>query len=167
MAMKGLPKSLRGRQRYVWFRVETDPWMEVEEADLQRVVWWEAQNLYGDLVSSEAELRLVEFDGEVGALRVGHDVVREARAALACVHEVDDASVGVHVVGVSGTLKSGRRKYLDTSEAEELMVDGRKAWRRGDRLDLEPGKQNKYTDGLPTGATVYDVGSRDMEPREK
>lgn len=157
--MKGLPKSLRGRQRYVWFRVEADPWVEVDEMDLQRRVWWEAQNLYGDLVSSEAELRLVEFDGVVGVLRVKHDEVREARAALACVHEAEGARVGVHVLGVSGTLKSGRRKYQDTREVEELMIDGVKAWRRGDRLDLEPGKQNKYEEGTPTGATVYDVGS--------
>lgn len=157
--MKGLPKSLRGRQRYVWFRVEADPWREVEDRDLQRVVWWEAQNLYGDLVSSEAELRLVEYEDGLGVLRVKHDMVEEARAALACMHEIDDSPVGVYVVGVSGTLKSGRRKYQDKEEAEELMVDDRKAWRRGDRLDLEPGKQNKYSGGKPTGATVYDVGS--------
>lgn len=165
--MKGLPKSLRERQRYVWFELELDPWIELGEEELQRQVWWEAQNLYGDLVSSEAELQLVEFEGSVGVLRVAHDKVGEARAALACVHDVKGVPVGVHVVGVSGTLKSGRKKYLRSTEVEETMVDGMEAWRRGKRLDLKPGKQNKYEGGRPTGATIYDVGSGVVEPREE
>ena len=135
-----LPKSLRPRNRYVFFEVETLPDASFGEHDLRRALWFEAQNLYGDVKSAETRAELLEYDGYttlgLGVVRCAHDRVEETRAALACVDEVRDDPVGVRVVGVSGTLKAGRNRYGETPTAEETTVEDSPAWRRGDALDL-------------------------------
>lgn len=135
-----LPKSLRPRNRYVFFEVETLPDASFGEHDLRRALWFEAQNLYGDVKSAETRAELLEYDGDatigLGIVRCAHDRVEETRAALACVDEVRDDPVGVRVVGVSGTLKAGRNRYGETPTVEETTVEDSPAWRRGDALDL-------------------------------
>lgn len=133
--MKGLPKSLRPRHRYVFFEVETLPDASFGEHDLRRAIWFEAQNLYGDITSAETRAELVEYDDAdatlgIGIVRCAHDRVDETRAALACVDEVDDDAVGVRVLGVSGTLDAGREKYSDLPRTEETTVEDSRAWRR-------------------------------------
>jgi len=139
-----LPKSLRPRRRYVFFRVETLPDARVDEDDIRRALWFEAQNLYGDATSAQTEATLVEYSGAgkgekfgVGVVRCLHDAVDETRSALACVHDVDGAPVGVYVVGVSGTLRSGRKKYADDTPTEAVSVDGRRGWYADGVLDVE------------------------------
>jgi len=136
-----LPKSLRPRKRYVFFEVETLPDASFGEHDLRRALWFEAQNLYGDVMSAETRAALVEYDGEdatlgLGVVRCAHHRVEEVRAALACVDEVGDDSVGVRVLGVSGTLDAGREKYGETPSTEETTVEGARAWKRDGALDL-------------------------------
>jgi ribonuclease P/MRP protein subunit POP5 len=136
-----LPKSLRARNRYVFFVVETLPDATFGEHDLRRAIWFEAQNLYGDVTSAETRAELVEYDGEdatigIGIVRCAHDAVEETRAALACVDEVGDDPVGVRVVGVSGTLDAGRERYGDSAPTNETTVEDSPAWVRGDALDV-------------------------------
>jgi ribonuclease P/MRP protein subunit POP5 len=83
-----LSKSLRPRHRYVFFEVETLPDATLDEHDLRRALWFEAQNLYGDVTSAETRAELIEYDGGdatlgVGVVRCAHDCVDETRAALA------------------------------------------------------------------------------------
>lgn len=164
--MKNLPKSLKPRNRYIFFEVETYPNVTISEDDLQRQIWFDSQNLFGDLVSSETRAELIGFDGTVGILRCSHDKVKETRAALACVNDVIGEKVGILVLGVSGTVKSGKEKYLREHEVVETTVDGRKAWKMGEKIDVleedrggnASGKQKSNTDREPKfiGATTYD-----------
>jgi len=138
-----LPKSLRPRKRYVFFEVETLPDASFGEHDLRRALWFEAQNLYGDVTSAETRAELVEYDGGdttlgVGVVRCAHDRVDETRAALACVDEVGEEhdSVGVRVLGVSGTLDAGREKYAETPRTDETTVDDSLARKRDRAVDL-------------------------------
>ncbi len=137
-----LPKSLRPRNRYVFFEVETLPDASFGEHDLRRALWFEAQNLYGDVTSAETRASVVEYDEEdatlgIGVVRCAHDRVEETRAALACVNEIQDHPVGVRVVGVSGTLDAGREKYADeTPRTEKTTVEGSPAWVRDGAVDL-------------------------------
>jgi len=141
-----LPKSLRERHRYLFFRLETVPGAVVEENAIQRAVWFEAQNLYGDAVSAKTGGSLIEYSGTgkgekfgIGIFRCSHGSVREARSALACMHEVDGEPVGAYVLGVSGTLKSGRRKYFDEmdKEPERVRIDGEVGWYVDGVVDVE------------------------------
>lgn len=136
-----LPKSLRPRRRYVFFEVETFPDASFGEHDLRRTVWFEAQNLYGDVTSAETRAELVEYDADQGGglavVRCAHDRVDETRAALACVDEVGGDRVGVRVLGVSGTLDAGLDKYGDAvPTTRATTVDGEEAWEREEAVDV-------------------------------
>ncbi len=115
--MKHLPKHLRPRWRYLAVAVETRPGASLDRSDFQRAVWYAAGNLLGDAGSADADLRVLRFSFDSGAgegtaaVRARHGEVRPARAALACVTEVGGESVGVHVRGVSGTLRGCTAKY--------------------------------------------------------
>jgi len=151
-----LPKSLRPRNRYVFFEVETLPDASFGEHDLRRALWFEAQNLYGDVTSAETRAELVEYKGDdatlgIGVVRCDHGAVDETRAALACTEEVDGDPVGVRVVGVSGTLAAGRERYLGAPETDETTVGGAPAWVRGDAVDV------RTDDGFMCG-THHDFG---------
>ncbi len=114
--MKHLPKHLRPRWRYLAVGLETSPDAAVSRGAFQRAVWYAAGNLLGDPGSADADLRVLRFsfgDGEGEAVvRARRGEVGPARAALACVAEVDGEPVGVHVRGVSGTLRGCTEKYL-------------------------------------------------------
>jgi len=151
-----VPKSLRPRHRYVFFEVETLPDASFGEHDLRRTLWFEAQNLYGDVTSAETHASLIEYEGGtcggLGVVRCAHDRVDETRSAIACVGEVNDHPVGVRVVGVSGTLESGREKYGDeVPETRTMTVDDSPAWERDNALDV------RTDDGFMCG-THHDFG---------
>jgi len=151
-----LPKSLRPRNRYVFFEVETLPDASFGEHDLRRALWFGAQNLYGDVTSAETRAEVVEYEGEdatlgTGVVRCDHEYVDETRAALACIDEVDGDPVGVRVLGVSGTLAAGRGRYGDTPTTRETTVDGAPAWERDGAVDV------RTDDGFMCG-THHDFG---------
>jgi len=135
-----LPKSLRPRYRYIFFEIETLPEASFGEHDLRRTLWFEAQNLYGDVTSAETRAELIKYDEGatlgLGVVRCAHDHVEETRATLACVDEVHDDPVGVRVVGISGTLEAGHKKYGETSKVKKTTVEGSPAWKRDDAVDL-------------------------------
>ncbi|ELZ07215.1 ribonuclease P protein component 2 [Halovivax asiaticus JCM 14624] len=131
--MKHLPKHLRPRWRYLSVGLETPPGESVPRRSFQRECWYAAQNLLGDPGSAAADLTVVafEFDGsgggttgstdEAGAegefgealVRVRRGETDPARAALACIDCIDDVPVGVHVRGVSGTIRAARNSFLE------------------------------------------------------
>lgn len=97
------------RRRYFALRFEPCGLSSDEFMDL---VWGAVLRLFGEVGASVAGLSLVEFDGECGfaVLRVGHTGLEMVRAALASVTHVGDKPLAVHVLRVSGTLKSLREK---------------------------------------------------------
>lgn len=144
--MKHLPKHLRPRWRYLGVALETWADETVRRREFQRELWYAAQNLLGDPGSAAADLRVVRFsllDGGGGAVvRVRRGTVDDARAALACVDDVDGTPVGVRVRGVAGTVDACSERYLADAggrfEQREVAVDGadRQAWRRAGVLDV-------------------------------
>ncbi len=97
------------RRRYFALKFEPCGLSSDEFMDL---VWGAVLRLFGEVGASVAGLSLVEFDGEDGfaVLRVGHTGLEMVRAALASVTHVGDKPLAVHVLRVSGTLKSLREK---------------------------------------------------------
>lgn len=158
--MKHLPKHLRPRWRYLAVGVEAWPDAAVSRGDFQRSVWFAAQNLLGDAVSADTDLRVLSFafeDGDGEAIvRARRGYVDEARAALACVDSVRDDDVGIHVRGVSGTVRAAEEKYLNgalENSAEETVVfrnESRRAIVRDGRVDVD-------CDGSFVGATRSDL----------
>jgi len=50
---------------------------------------------------------------QIGILKVNHRSVDDVRASLAVVKEINNLPVIFHVIGISGTLKSARSKYVN------------------------------------------------------
>jgi ribonuclease P/MRP protein subunit POP5 len=107
--------SLRGRRRYIVFEVISE--REIDKKALLKEIWDSIYSLYGALGASESKLWLIEYDKTKdtdidkgkGILRCAHDKVEEVRAALACIHSVNEARVGIRVIGISGTIKGATR----------------------------------------------------------
>lgn len=109
--------SLRGRRRYIVFEVISE--REIDKKALLKEIWDSIYSLYGDVGASECKLWLIGYDKTKdtdigkgkgkGILRCAHDKVEEVRAALACLHSVNEARVGIRVIGISGTIKGATR----------------------------------------------------------
>ncbi|GAB3025573.1 hypothetical protein GCM10025298_11920 [Natronobiforma cellulositropha] len=111
--MKHLPKHIRPRWRYLALTLESQSGVAIERRSFQREVWYAGQNLLGDPGSADADLRVVRFTFSDGAgeaiVRARHGESERARAALACIDEVDGAPLGLCVRGVSGTIRAASR----------------------------------------------------------
>ena len=157
--MKHLPKHLRPRWRYLAVGLEAWPDADFDRRDFQRSIWFSAQNLLGDAGSADADCKVLQFDFGDGTgeaiVRARHGHARQARAALACVDEIDGDPVGLRVRGISGTVRACEEKYLGADGQfpdERNVVFGdaqRSAVERDGLLDVR-------TDGAFAGTTELD-----------
>ncbi|WP_135534413.1 MULTISPECIES: Rpp14/Pop5 family protein [Halostella] len=157
--MKHLPKHLRPKWRYLAVGIETWPDGEVERGPFQRELWYAAQNLVGDAGSADADLTLLDFEFEDGygetIVRVRHGHTDEARAAIACIDEVDGHPVGVVVRGMSGTIRACEEKYL--GRRGEFSAQRTVAFENQERTAVvRNGTYDVRTDGSFSGATELD-----------
>jgi RNase P/RNase MRP subunit POP5 len=113
LCMVYTPPTLRERRRYLRFELLCE--RPIDKRDVLKEIWDSLYALYGDLGASESKLWLIDYhpseDGTrgVGILRCAHDRVEEVRAALACIHAIDTASIGIRVVKTSGTIKGASK----------------------------------------------------------
>ena len=118
--MKHLPKHLRPRWRYLALSVESWPDASIDRRVFQRELWYSAQNLLGDPGSAECTLTVTRFSFDDGTgeaiVRVRRGTVERARAAIACIDEIDGWPIGVCVRGVSGTIRACEENYLGRRE---------------------------------------------------
>ncbi|MFB6080982.1 MAG: Rpp14/Pop5 family protein [Haloferacaceae archaeon] len=144
--MKHLPKHLRPRWRYLGVGLEAWPDADPDRRAFQRALWESARRLLGDPGSAGVDLSVLRFafaDGEgEAAVRARRGRVEEARAALACLDAVDGHPLGVHVRGVSGTVRACEERYLGRRSGpfEERHVvfenASREALTRGGAVDV-------------------------------
>ncbi|MFB6163893.1 MAG: Rpp14/Pop5 family protein [Haloarculaceae archaeon] len=147
--MKHLPKHLQPRWRYLAVGLEAWPDADVDRGGFQRHLWYSAQNLLGDAASAALDLRVLRFRFADGAgeaiVRTRRGEVDRARAALACLDDVDGHELGVGVRGVSGTVRGCEEKYLgrapeENEESDVVFEDAdRTAVRRDGRYDVRIG----------------------------
>jgi ribonuclease P/MRP protein subunit POP5 len=158
--MKHLPKHLRPRWRYLAVGIETWAGAEIGRRAFQRALWYSAGNLLGDAGSADADLTLLSFahaDGTGEAVvRVRHGHVGDARAAVACVSDVDGEPIGILVRGISGTVRACEERYMGratgSSTQRDVAFEGaeRAATVRGDACDVR-------TESGRVGATTFDT----------
>jgi ribonuclease P/MRP protein subunit POP5 len=156
--MKHLPKHLQPRWRYLAVAIESWPDAEFDREDFQRHLWFSAQNLLGDTGSSDLDLSVVrfEFDGGDGEalVRTRRGEQSRARAALACVDDIDSTPIGLRVTGVGGTIRACEEKYMgrgreDPEQRQVTFGDADRGVVRGSRIDVP-------TATAYTGATNLD-----------
>ena len=157
--MRHLPKHLRPRYRYLVVEIETWPDAAIDERDLQRSVWFAAQNLLGDPGSADADLRVVRSEfwqgGGEAIVRVRRDEIEPARAALACVDSVLEFPVRIGVRGVSGTIRAAEEKYK--GGPPEATREDTVVFRSADRsVVVAEDRADVRLDGTFVGATPED-----------
>lgn len=158
--MKHLPKHLSPRWRYLAVEIQTWPDADLRRRDLQRHVWWAAQNLLGDAGSAAIDLSVVQFQnhscGAQAILRVHRGESERGRAVLACVDEIDGHPVGVRVRGVSGTVRACEEKYMGSppERTEQRHVAFEDADRSADACD---GRIDVRVGDTFVGATPLDI----------
>jgi len=133
--MKHLPKHIRPRWRYLAVELESTPDAEIDRGTFQRELWYAAGNLLGDPGSADADLTVYSFRFDDG---IGETIVRVrrgetdvARAAVACVDEIDGEPIGVVVRGISGTVRACEESYLgrrtgDFDQRHVVFADARR-----------------------------------------
>ncbi|MBO8178875.1 MAG: ribonuclease P [Archaeoglobus sp.] len=108
--VKGLPPSLRSRKRYIAFRIIAEK--KIDERSLSRALSEKMLGLFGECFAASG-LRVVSFDGEKGIIRCYREALEMVMVALTLMTSVGDVKVTPLTIGVSGTIKRCRRKYLE------------------------------------------------------
>lgn len=102
------------KKRYVVFEIESQRkfrFRQVSQAILNQCL-----QLYGEVGSSRLNLWVLKdlFDekNQKGVVVCSHLKVPEVRAALALIKKIGDKKVIFHTLGVTGTIKSAKNKFL-------------------------------------------------------
>lgn len=105
---------MRQKRRYIAF--------EIAEAE---VTQWEVMQAIEHLLRSNLKLdrsmlRLIMYNRRFhsGLLRCAHKQVAELKAALVGVQKIGVKRASFSILGVSGTIKTARRKFLALSQAK-------------------------------------------------
>lgn len=118
MDPKRLPPSLRTKSRYIVFEVISDGKVVFE--DVQKAIWNSVAEWLGELGSSEARLWIVKNmyndDKQIGIIKCSHDRVEHVRSSLAFVKIIGETRSIIRILGVSGTIKSARLKYIEAGK---------------------------------------------------
>ncbi len=113
MKIKALPPALRMRKRYIAFRVESDRSFTRDE--VVRAIVSSALAMFGEAKVAEFNLFVLDFDEaeQQGFVVCSHRGVTEAIASLSLVSEISGERVHIRTLGVSGTVKALKRKFLN------------------------------------------------------
>lgn len=111
---KILPPSLRQKKRYIVFKVLSEK--PIEYIELVQSIWRSFLNFLGELKTSELNIWIMKnlFDQKMqrGLIRCSHKEVEYIRGALALIEEAGEIKILIKVEGVTGTIKSAKKKYL-------------------------------------------------------
>ncbi len=112
-----LPPSMRERERWVVFRVimEGDDPLPLNKA--VNTIWKACMENFGTVGCAKFMLwvpsNLYDEKKRAGIIRCTSKTVENLRFALSTIKEVDGKPAVFHVLGVSGTIKRAKKKFLE------------------------------------------------------
>lgn len=144
MKLKVLPSSLRDKKRYVAFKINCDE--EVSREALITAISREGLNFLGENLFGDLNLWVMDYNEakQEGFLVCRRDKLGEVKACLSLISEIDNRRASIRILGVSGTIKALKRKFLNeefVNEKGSIKVYGRKMRvirRCGDLVDALP-----------------------------
>jgi RNase P/RNase MRP subunit POP5 len=114
MNLNPLPPAMREKKRYIVIKILSNA--KIEYNELSYTLWNEFTRFLGEFELSISRAWLIEdlFDQEnqIAVLRVNHNFVENFRAALALIKEISGKKVAIKVLGVTGTIKSAKERFL-------------------------------------------------------
>jgi len=117
--MKHLKPTLRERNRYVAFELSCG--RKCGRDEVVKAVWKTLLRFLGEIRVGKLGLWVMDWlEGpQKGILKVSHKSIRDVRLGLAMLDSVGDSRAAVNVLGVSGTLKKAREKYLGLKDGQK------------------------------------------------
>lgn len=123
MKLNPLPPTLREKQRYLVFGIISKKDFELNE--LVSTVWDKAQQLFGEVGTAEFSLwvpaNLYDKTKKIAIARCNHTSVEKMRAVLASIRDINNEPVLIHILGVTGTIRSARRKFFGITDLTDFQ----------------------------------------------
>lgn len=103
-SLNPVPSSLRGKKRYVLFRLSSSKNLSMKE--VENALWNLFFELFGEVGTARQKLWLIGFNSKkgLGILRCSLDHTEEVKAGILFFKEVSGLSVVPEIVRVSGSL---------------------------------------------------------------
>jgi len=100
----------RTKRRYVALQLDSD--MAPAPKEFMDAIWGAVTKLYGEHGASLTGLTLIDYAAEdkTAVIRSALEAMGIVRAALASITSIASKEAAVHVLAISGTLKSLRKK---------------------------------------------------------
>jgi ribonuclease P/MRP protein subunit POP5 len=107
-----IPPTLRERNRYIAFELVCDS--AVSRGEVVKAVWNALLQFLGELGASKTSLWVMDWNEEKkqGVLKVNHLSVDEVRAALTLMKGFNGKHAVFRTLGVSGSVKKTKEKFL-------------------------------------------------------
>lgn len=122
MVLKRLPPDIRIRERYIVFSIMPKEKFSLE--DVVKTIWSSLLQLFGEAGTSQFHVwipsNLYNDKQGIGIIRCSHDHVQDVRAALALVKKIEDTPVLIRTLGVTGTIKAAKEKFLKKKALEDF-----------------------------------------------
>ena len=127
--MPGLPKllppSLRPNKRYIAFEIISE--RAVEYNEFVTAVWTSMFSFLGDIGAADAKVwfvhNLYDDKSQKGLLKCTHDSVEKIRVVLSLIRIVGETKSIVKILGVTGTIKSAKTKYLTVKDLRDFVKE--------------------------------------------
>ncbi len=105
--------KVKPRKRYIAFQVLYDG--DLSERDVLKILSSQLMKLFGEVGASKTHLWLHVYkeDSKKGLIECRHNAVQLIRASFASIFELAGKPLTIYTIGVSGTMKNAKRKYLD------------------------------------------------------
>lgn len=102
------------RRRYLAVRI--DSIQKIEERELKNALWNIIARLFGEYGASRTGFVLINYDAakNYAVIRCSNTALNLLKASLASITEIHGEPIAVHLLGVSGTLKSLKNKFPPT-----------------------------------------------------
>jgi RNase P/RNase MRP subunit POP5 len=100
----------RTRRRYLALKIDSDETFSSRE--FMDAVWNAVLKLYGEYGASRSGLTLIDYNDEKGlaTIRALHTTVEMVRAALASITKIQDKPAAIHILTISGTIRTLHKK---------------------------------------------------------
>jgi len=103
---------LRIRKRYIAIKILSQKQQTKQET--LKSIRNAMATLYGEHIVSQVDLRILEYNqrNSQAILRCTHNTLYQLRESIAKVTEIADTPATIRIIGVSGTIKRLRQKFL-------------------------------------------------------
>ncbi|BAA30588.1 ribonuclease P protein component 2 [Pyrococcus horikoshii] len=110
--LKTLPPTLRDKNRYIAFEIISDG--DFTKDEVKELIWKSSLEVLGETGTAIVKPWLIKFDPntKTGIVRCDREYVEYLRFALMLVSEFNGKRLIIRTLGVSGTIKRLKRKFL-------------------------------------------------------